>query len=177
MIVKAKIFKSSVRLNLAGFLYDQNSFATVTLNIVGDPAWIAQGGTAWGSSRSGFSYEPFLADGSINIDAANPFFELSFNTPSDYDFETGIIKPTGNDTPPTQQLVGKNVRNASETYRFLGTIQTTLLVNQSTLTNPVILSSEDELLYFFTTSARYATLTQTMEIKSVVNLTDVYTFL
>ena len=58
-----------------------------------------------------------------------------------------------------------------------GTIQTTLLVNQSTLTNPVILSSEDELLYFFTTSARYATLTQTMEIKSVVNLTDVYTFL
>ena len=107
--------------NLAGFLYDQNSFSTVTLNIVGDPAWIAQGGTAWGSSRSGFSYEPFLADGSINIDASNPFFELSFNTPSDYDFETGIIKPTGNDTPPTQQLVGKNVRNASETYRFLGT--------------------------------------------------------
>ena len=59
---------------------------------------------------------------------------------------------------------------------FSGTIQTTLLVNQSTPTNPVILSSEYELLYFLTTSARYATLTQTMEIKSVVNLTGVYTF-
>ena len=58
-----------------------------------------------------------------------------------------------------------------------GTIDTTFTVSQSTQTNPVRLSSEAELLYFLTTSARYAMLTQTMEIKSVVNLTDVYTFL
>lgn len=107
--------------NLAGFLYDPSAWNEITLTIVGDPAWLMQGGSSWGSSSSGFSYDPFNADGTINIDASTPFFEVSFNTPSDYDFETGIIKPTGNDTPSTQQLIGKNVRNASETFIFSGT--------------------------------------------------------
>jgi hypothetical protein len=106
--------------NMAGFLYDPAAWNAITLTIVGDPAWLMQGGSSWGSSTSGFSYEPFNADGTINIDASTPFFEVSFNTPSDYDFETGIIKPTGNDTPSTQQLIGKNVRNASETFIFSG---------------------------------------------------------
>jgi hypothetical protein len=106
--------------NMAGFLYDPSAWSRITLTIIGDPAWLAQGGSSIGSAPSGFSYEPFLADGTINIDASTPMFEMSFNTPSDYDFETGIIKPTGNDTPVGQQLIGKNVKNASETFIFTG---------------------------------------------------------
>ena len=121
--------------NLAGYLYSPNSWQTVKLTIVGDPAWLIQGDTAFGqlatstfsSSGEQFSYNAFLPDGTINMDAGQALFELSFNTPSDYDFETGIIKPTGNDTPITQQLIGKNIKNASETYLYAatGTVKST----------------------------------------------------
>jgi hypothetical protein len=114
--------------NLAGYLYDPNSWSKVTLTIVGDPAWLLQGDNGFGQlatttfAESGltFSYQAFLPDGTINMDAGQALFELSFNTPSDYDFETGIIKPTGNETPDGQRLVGNDTKNASETYLYVG---------------------------------------------------------
>ena len=113
--------------NLAGYLYDPSAWARVNLTIVGDPAWLLQGDTGFGQlatstiTKSGdsFSYNAFLPDGTINMDAGQALFELSFNTPSDYDFETGIIKPTGNDTPNGQQLIGNNTKKASETYLYV----------------------------------------------------------
>ena len=77
--------------NAASFLYDPKSLSTVKMRIVGDPAWLQQGECGLGVSARTFNFSPFTPDGSINFDASAIMFDVSFNQPVDYDFNTGIM--------------------------------------------------------------------------------------
>jgi hypothetical protein len=61
------------------------------MRIVGDPAWLQQGECGLGVSARTFNFAPFTPDGSINFDASAIMFDVSFNQPVDYDFNTGIM--------------------------------------------------------------------------------------
>jgi hypothetical protein len=77
--------------SLADGLYNYADFAECKLKIVGDPAWIPQGEVSGGLTAETFSFAPFLNDGTINVDASQATFSLTFQQPSDYDFDTGMI--------------------------------------------------------------------------------------
>lgn len=81
--------------NLADGLYNYGDFASCKLKIVGDPAWISQGEISGGLTADTFSFAPFLNDGTINVDAGQATFSLTFQQPSDYDFDTGLIDNKG----------------------------------------------------------------------------------
>ena len=75
----------------ASWLYSPGDQATVKLNIVGDPAWIFQGETAFGIQDLKTNYRAFLPDGSVNPTRGEVLFEIVFNQPRDYDLATGLI--------------------------------------------------------------------------------------
>jgi hypothetical protein len=75
--------------NAADFLYSPFDQARIKLKIIGDPGWMQQGEIATGLSS--FNFDPFNADGTINFDSQEIVFDISWNRPADYDFNTGII--------------------------------------------------------------------------------------
>ena len=106
--------------NAADSLYNAADFAKITLGIVGDPAWIPQGEVAGTSSPRNFSFAPFYNDGTINIDAAQVLFDINFNQPVDYNFQTGIMDVSGtaasSNTSASVQSTGTGVsENATYT--------------------------------------------------------------
>jgi hypothetical protein len=92
----AKNYANEPSNNGASFLYDPSSLATVKLSIVGDPAWLQQGEVALGVSAGTFNFNPFNADGAINYDSQAVMFNVAFNTPADYDLNTGIVDVNAN---------------------------------------------------------------------------------
>ena len=93
--------------NAASFLLSPTDQAKAKLRIVGDPAWMQQGEVAEGVSASNFNFDPFNNDGTINYDSQEVVFDISWNQPADYNFNTGLvevnntgIKPGG--SPRTQ---------------------------------------------------------------------------
>ena len=90
--------------NLADGLYNFADFANGKLKIVGDPAWIPQGEIAGGLTAETFSFAPFLNDGTINVDASQATFSLTFQQPSDYDFTTGLIDNKGTQNQKLEQV-------------------------------------------------------------------------
>jgi hypothetical protein len=84
--------------NLAESLYNPNDFSTIKLKIVGDPAWLQQGEISDGVSARTFNYRPFNADGGINYDSQEIIFDVSWNRPADYNFDTGIMEVTSKNT-------------------------------------------------------------------------------
>ena len=87
----AKNYANEPGNNAASFLYDPSSFGTVKMRIVGDPAWMQQGEAGLGVSAATFDFSPFNADGGINYDSRAVMFSVAFNTPADYDFNTGLV--------------------------------------------------------------------------------------
>jgi hypothetical protein len=94
---KSLIGKSSA----AEFLYSPADQSQTKLTILGDPAWIAQG-EVWSGIRSNRTvsgtdstadpyFSPWLPDGTINFDANEAIFLLSFNKPADYNINTGLM--------------------------------------------------------------------------------------
>ena len=79
--------------NAAEYLYSPGDMGTCSLRIVGDPAWIQQGSISGGVTTKEFSYSAFLPDGSINFDAQQVMFEISWQRPNDYDLNTGLADP------------------------------------------------------------------------------------
>jgi hypothetical protein len=79
--------------NAADRLYSPADLSKVKLQIIGDPAWIAQGEIWSGIAGSSFKYDPFLPDGTINGEPAEVLFEVAWNKPVDYNLETGIQDP------------------------------------------------------------------------------------
>jgi hypothetical protein len=78
----------------ASNLYSPTDTARANLTIVGDPAWLQQG-EVW-SGIQGLNklyYGPFLEDGTINYESQEILFEIRFNTPADYDIDTGLQNP------------------------------------------------------------------------------------
>jgi hypothetical protein len=81
--------------NAADQLYSASDLKECNMSIVGDPAWLQQGEAfCILSSRDPNFYQPFLADGTINFDSQQVLFEIAFNTPRDYNLETGLIQPS-----------------------------------------------------------------------------------
>jgi len=79
--------------NAAEYLYSPGDMAKSKIRIIGDPAWIQQGDLSGGVSVEEFSYSPFLPDGTINFDAQQVMFEISWQRPQDYDIATGLADP------------------------------------------------------------------------------------
>ena len=77
--------------NLASYLYNPTDQAKAKLRIVGDPAWMQQGEVAEGVSARTFNFAPFNNDGTINYDSQEVVFDISWNAPADYDFNTGLV--------------------------------------------------------------------------------------
>jgi len=98
-------------------LYSPNDLQNVTLQIVGDPAWLQQGEAFCGARASFFNFGPFLPDGTINYDSQQILFEILINTPNDYDLSTGLIDPN---TQPTIFQNGARAPGAArQSYVYL----------------------------------------------------------
>lgn len=94
---------NEIAANAADYLYDPVAMSNIELTILGDPAWILQG-ERWqldaavsanptSPTGTGGAGQPFLADGTINVDYGHILFELVVNTPKDYDLDTGLMNP------------------------------------------------------------------------------------
>lgn len=97
--------------NAAGFLYDQTSLAKAKMEIVGDPAWMQQGEVGTGINWPNFNFNPFNADGSINFESQQVLFDISFNQPTDYDFNTGIMNVNAHNTGQNGPFAGMPQQN------------------------------------------------------------------
>jgi hypothetical protein len=78
--------------NAASFLYSPTDQAKARLRIVGDPAWMQQGEISAGVSARNFNFDPFNNDGTINYDSQEVVFDISWNQPTDYNFDTGLVE-------------------------------------------------------------------------------------
>jgi hypothetical protein len=104
--------------NAAEFLYSPTDLQEVNMTIVGDPAWLQQGEAFAGFSSSNPQWGAFLADGTINTDAQQVMFEVSFNTPRDYNLSTGLIVPNPDGATQKQNnYQAQTVAQQSRVYR------------------------------------------------------------
>ena len=76
--------------NAADELYSPAVWNEAKLTIVGDPAWLQQGEASVGLAQSVY-FNPFLPDGTINFESQEILFEIAFNKPTDYNYETGLM--------------------------------------------------------------------------------------
>jgi len=128
--------------NAASFLYDPMSLANVKLRIVGDPAWMQQGEVGLGQLARNFNFSPFLPDGSINYDSQAIMFDISFNQPTDYDFNTGVVNVNAHNSSsglPQEHYTytATRCKNIFSKGRFEQELEGKLLIeyNQSPTTN------------------------------------------
>lgn len=78
--------------NAADFLYTSD-LAQAKITIVGDPAWIPSPLTEYVNPEM-FTSAPFLSDGTINSVASGSYFQIAFQTPADYNLQTGLMDPS-----------------------------------------------------------------------------------
>jgi hypothetical protein len=104
----------------ASFLYSIADFAEVRMKIVGDPAWMQQGEAAFGVKTGTFEFTAFGSDGSINYDSQEVTFTVSFNRPTDYDFNTGIMNVNSGSGAPQEKFtyIAKSCKNIFSKGRF-----------------------------------------------------------
>ena len=79
--------------NAADYLYSPADQARVKLRILGDPSWVFQGEVWSGIAGPNFNYNAFLPDGTINQEGQEILFEVAWNSPVDYDLQTGLQDP------------------------------------------------------------------------------------
>jgi hypothetical protein len=112
--------------NAADYLYNPNDLQNVTIQIVGDPAWLQQGEAFSGARSQNFNFNPFLPDGTINFESQQILFEILINTPQDYNLRTGLIDPN------TQSTIFQNGAQtpgaARQSYVYLATLCTSEFV-------------------------------------------------
>lgn len=116
---KGGILKSNeIAANASEYLYSPGDMGRSKVRIIGDPAWIQQGSLAGGITPEEFGYSAFLPDGTINFDAQQTMFEISWQRPEDYDITTGLADPysrPGNQArQPLQSTVYQAVKVISE---------------------------------------------------------------
>jgi hypothetical protein len=78
--------------NAADKLYSPEDLSHADVKIIGDPAWIFQGEVSYGASANRWIPDPFFADGTINMEASQVYFEVNFNLPGDYNPNTGLME-------------------------------------------------------------------------------------
>ena len=84
--------------NLADSLYSPYDLNTIKLKIVGDPAFLQQGEVAGTLNERNISFTPFNDDGTINFQAGDVVFDITWSRPQDYDLNTGLMDPLKNST-------------------------------------------------------------------------------
>ena len=116
--------------NAASFLYSPTDLARVNLKIVGDPAWMQQGEVGIGSVANAFNFNPYLADGTINYDSQEIVFDVNFNAPQDYDFNTGIVNVNASTGKPQENFTYTAIkcRNTFSKGRFEQQLEGRLLI-------------------------------------------------
>ena len=121
----------------AAFLYSVMDFQTVRLKIVGDPAWLQQGEIAVGVNAPTFNFTPFNTDGTINFDSSEVVFTLSFNRPTDYNFNTGVMDVNATNKIPQQNFayMANSCKNTFSKGQFTQELIGSLLT-LSTAANP-----------------------------------------
>lgn len=80
--------------NLADGLFNIGDFVSIGLRIVGDPAWLQQDAQVSSGSLATVNTDAFNQDGTINFNSKMVLFDVSWNRPVDYDFNTGIAPVT-----------------------------------------------------------------------------------
>jgi hypothetical protein len=75
----------------ADYLYSLGNQSNIKLKVIGDPAWLMQGEITNSTTPQNFTFAPFNADGTINFDAGQVLFDVIWNRPADYNFDTGLI--------------------------------------------------------------------------------------
>lgn len=108
---------NEISANAADRLYSPSDQGSVKLKIIGDPAWLQQGEAAVGVDEKNFSFAPFNDDGTINFDSQQILFDVSFNQPTDYNFDTGIMDVGASNLNRTASSAG----NARENYTYVAT--------------------------------------------------------
>lgn len=102
--------------NLASVLYSPADQSMLKMRIVGDPDYLQQSEIFYNlrNLTTDQSNQAFLPDGSINYDSREVLLEVSFETPSDYDFDTGVLsrQTFGSDTLGTQR------KNKSNNFNY-----------------------------------------------------------
>jgi hypothetical protein len=106
---------NEVGANASEYLYAEDSPGGTDLRIIGDPGWIQQGSlTGRLTNGKDFSILPFLPDGTINYDAAQVMFEVSWQRPEDYDLTTGLADPYARPGNASRQPQQSNVYVATK---------------------------------------------------------------
>jgi len=98
--------------NAADYLYTTD-YAKITLNILGDPAWIP---SEQPLAPGAFNFKPFLNDGTINTLVSAPYFTFAWNRPTDYDLETGLMDVGKNNFGSNRQQGKAGLATESVTY-------------------------------------------------------------
>lgn len=106
---------NEVGANAADWMYSKSDFASIKLKIIGDPSWLQQGEVASGVTPANFSFQPYLGDGTINFDSQQICFDMSWNAPTDYNFNTGIADVTVNNLNRNTT----NLPQENQTYMFV----------------------------------------------------------
>jgi hypothetical protein len=78
--------------SVASTLYSPGDLATVEVEIIGDPDWIAQSEVFYGVDK--ISNDAFEEDGSVNFNSSVAYFGIEWNGPRDYNDE-GLMDPRG----------------------------------------------------------------------------------
>jgi hypothetical protein len=100
--------------NLADSLYDPDVLFNSKIKIIGDPSWIQQGSINGGIPATEFTNRSFLPDGTINFDAEQVFYEVTWQRPADYDLYTGLAAVGPNSQYPQKSRVYRAISVTSE---------------------------------------------------------------
>ena len=119
--------------NAADYLYSPGDNVEATLSIIGDPAWLQQGEITFGVDSKNFNFKGFNADGTINFDSQQILFEVLFNTPTDYNLNTGLMDPnvpasTSNSNGTAAANAGAQPGGLRKSFIFLATTVTSEFV-------------------------------------------------
>ena len=87
----------------ADYLYSPSDLKEVRMKIVGDPAFLQQDIVDTGLDGQSFNFNAFNRDGSINFNSGEIIFDISWNQPVDYNFETGVMNTTNSATGRDKQ--------------------------------------------------------------------------
>jgi hypothetical protein len=88
----------------ADFLYGSGGPAEITLKIIGDPAWMQQGEMSNALTADNFSFSAFNPDGTINFEASEIKFDIYWNRPTDYNYDTGLVDVNAQTRNPNGSL-------------------------------------------------------------------------
>jgi hypothetical protein len=100
---------------LADYLYSQSDQSEITLQIVGDPAWLVQG-EVLGITSKAFQFTGFYPDGTVNPDAQQVVFAVNWNAPADYDLDTGLMNVNATATKGKADNLSTSPPQASAAY-------------------------------------------------------------